>query len=497
MTSKALVQRVKAEYAAAKETLNHNGAAIDMYEGNLLPYVLADLKAQLTGQSYDAARHRVAPINLLTKITDKLSAIYQPAPVRRLIGDGVTDTDKKLLAYYIEQMDINPVMQQAAAMLALCKATSIQPIVHNGQPQARVGMNDRFFVFSDDDTARNSMTHFVTVYNEAIRNGGFRQIFWVYSADSFFICDSDDKVRFDLMSQLGVEDTGNVYGTIPFTYASSSRTRLMPNPDTDILAMTKLIPVLLSDLNYAVMFQSFSIMYGIDVDDNGIARAPNAFWNFKSDPNTDKKPEIGTIKPSVDIDAVIGLIQSELSLWLNSRGIRPGTVGQLDKDSFASGVSKLIDEMDTYEGRERLCQIMVKVEANFWNLIMHHMHPAWMKARELEGVTGLFTPDIRVETLFQAQAPMVSRGVLVEEQAKEIQAKFTTRKRALKKLNPQMSDDEIDTLIAEIDAEGTAPAALEKPKGGNFTDEKANQVDDKNQNDNQNQNQNDNGKAQG
>lgn len=488
MTSKALIDRVKNEYAMCKPTLEHNGQAIDIYEGNLLPYVLDDLKSQLTGQSFESARHRVAPVNMLTKITDKLSAIYQPAPVRRLIGDGVTDTDNELLSAYIERMDINPVMQQAAAMIALCKACAVEPFVHNGEPQARIVLNDRFFAFSNDASAPNMMTHFVTVSHEKKMNGGgVRQVFFVYTAQEFFICDSDGKLRTDIMQNLGVTDNGNAFGTIPFTYASASKNRLMPNPDTDILAMTKLIPVLLSDLNYAVMFQSFSIMYSIDADDGGIVRAPNAFWAFKSDPNTEKKPEIGTIKPSVDIDAVIGLIQSELSLWLNSRGIRPGTVGQLDKDSFASGVSKLIDEMDTYEGRQRLCQIMVKVESNFWTLLMHHTHPQWVKAKDLgEGIpAGLFTPGIRVETVFQAQQPMVSRGTLVDEQQKEMQAGFTTRRRALKKLNPQMTDDEIDKLIAEIDAEKTASKPTIKGIPNENVEKKSESVDAENEDGNQ------------
>jgi hypothetical protein len=456
---------VKSAYETSKGLLAHNHCATDIYEGNLLPYVIEALREQLKGQAFEDASHRVAPINLLTKIIDKLSGIYTPAPVRRMVSE--VETDKALFDWYTENMDVDSVMAQAAVNIAMTKMALIQPFPHEGKPCLRAVMTDRFFVMSNDRINPLKPTHVVTVrkVKEAERE---KTLFYVYSKDQFVVFDSDGDKRIDIMSSFGNAEGVNYYEAVPFVYETSSRNRLMPTPDTDMLAMTKLIPLLLSDLNYAVMYMSFGILYGIDVNDGALQRAPSAFWSLKSD-DPEKKPTIGTVKPEVDIDQVMSLVQSELSLWLNSKGIRPGTVGSLDKDSFASGVSKIVDEMDTFEGRKKLVELMTRLETKVWNLIMHKMHPIWVAAGELEETT-LFSPDAKIEVVFPEQQPLVARGQLVTDQKAELDAGFTTLKRCIAALNPRMSDDDIDALIAEIRAEKAAnkPEQIPQPNQAGF-----------------------------
>jgi len=140
-------------------------------------------------------------------------------------------------------------------------------------------------------------------------------------------------------------------------YVNRSPNFLLPPEDTDTMRMTVLLPVLLSDLNYAVKYQAFSILYGINVDDQNLAKSPEAFWMFKTDPGDDNKPEVGQIKPQVDITEVIQLIVTELSMWLNSRNIRPGSVSNVSAENMVSGISKLVDEMDTSDDRQKQAEL--------------------------------------------------------------------------------------------------------------------------------------------
>jgi len=65
----------------------------------------------------------------------------------------------------------------------------------------------------------------------------------------------------------------------------------------------------------------------------------------------------------------------------------------------------------------------------------------------------MFTPSAYVNTDFSEQIPMVSRGDIVEDLQKEMNAGFISKRRAIKRLNPQMTDNEIEELLAEINGE--------------------------------------------
>jgi len=212
-----------------------------------------------------------------------------------------------------------------------------------------------------------------------------------------------------------------------------------------------------SDLNLAAMFQCFSILWTIDLNDTNLKFAPNAVWALKSDPTSDKKPEIGSIKPQVDYDQVLGLIQSQLTIWLSTKGIRAGSVGTLTTDNFASGISKLIDEMDTYEARQKQTGIYLKAEAELWDLTLNYMHPYWADSGQIDN-PARWTPTATVATKFAVQLPAQSRGVAVRDLRDEYAAGFISRRGALAKLNPEMSDAELDALMVEIDAERTIKA---------------------------------------
>ncbi len=456
-------------YNNRRGALCHDATLIDIFEGNLLQYVEEDLARQLSPQSYEQCRHRIPPINLLTKVIDKMSTIFEPTPVRRIANGTGTESDEALLQWYLERLPLNEAMTSALELYNLCKAELLQPFVHQGKPSVRAIPNDRFFVLGCDPVDPKRVTHIVTF--DARGEGSVR--FTAYTDEEFLIFNEKEEPDGEAMLALENPEGRNPYEVLPFVYRANARFSVTPKQDSDVLRMVKLIPLLLSDLNYAVMFQAFSIFYGINVDDENVRVGPNVFWRFKQDKNTESKPEVGTIKPQVDIAEVMSLVQSELALWLNTRGIRPGAIGKLEADQFASGISKLIDEMDTFEIRAKLVNVFTAIEAEFWDILMHKLHPIWA-ARGLVEQRALFTAGAKVETVFAKQLPMTSRGQVVTDQKAEVDAGFTTRKRAIKTLNPSMSDDEVDALIAEIEEEGTSapppPPATDNEGGGDDDD---------------------------
>lgn len=433
----------------------HNKKLFDIFEGDLLSYALAELSKQINPQSFDLAEKRLPPINVLIRVVDKLSKIYQQEPSRD-VSTGST-SDQQLLDLYENSMAFNSEMNNANEFYNLFKNSLIQPYIHNRQPKLRTVSSDMFTVYSDSKVDPRIPTHVITYHTGLDLKNNPTTLYYTYTDQEFMIFDDDKNVRLDLMAEFGpkMEDGINVAGTIPFVYTNKSKNLLIPKIDTDVLAMVLLLPVMLADLNFAVMMQAFSIIYGIDIDDEGIKLSPNAFWNFKSDESTDKTPQLGVLKPQVDIEPTLNLIQAEISMWLQTKGIKPGAVGKLTAENYATGISKIIDEMDTSEERQKQVTVYRDTEKEFWDKITNYLHPFWRSTDQID--TRLdFSSGVQVETNFAPQLPLVNRGQIVDDLKKEVDAGFTTRFRAIKKLNPRMSDEEVKQLMTEIDKERDA-----------------------------------------
>lgn len=427
-------------------TLEHNRILFDIYEGQLLEYVEQDLAKQLSPESYNVVCSRIAPINVLKRVVDKLSTIYARPPKRKIKEGTGSKQDEDLLAWYEDKMSVNATMNIANELFNLHKTTTLEPYVDQGLPKLRGVPSDRSVMLSNDPIDPTRPTIWVKFMGKQKVAGQDKDILYIYTDNSFDVVTLDGQ-RLNLPDNI---DGENPINKIPSVWVNRSFHSIVPQIDTDVLRMTKIIPVLLSDLNYAVMFQSFSILYGIDVDTQNLRMSPNAFWNFKSDPTKDKAPSVGVIKPSVDIQQVVQFIQAQLTFWLNSKNIRPGTVGGLASENFASGISKIIDEMDTAEDRQKQVHYFAKAEKELWSLIAKNLHPYW-KSQGLIETNLNFSPTVEVEIEFQEQLPLMRRSEILKDVIQEIEKGLTTRKRAIKILNPEMSDKEIDQLIAEIE----------------------------------------------
>lgn len=467
---------VAKQYEKFSYRLGHNAILFDIYEGNLLTYVLNDLAAQLSEKSFEQAKHRVAPVNLLQRVVQKLARLYSRPPMRTV--EPLTAVD--LVDFYAQSFDINTVGGVANEFFNLFKSTALEPFLDaNLNPRLRVVPSDRFFVFSTNPSDPMQVTHFVKTMGKQDINGVEKTVLYVYTDQEFQILDSEGNLLEGIMNEQQL-DGSNPFGKIPFSYAVKSRHTLNPPIDTDTLCMTKLFPILLTDLNYAVMFQTFSILYGIDVDEEGLKMAPNAFWRFKTDPTTQHKPEIGMIKPEVDSDKVMQLIQAELSMWLQSKNIRPGSVGQLSSENFSSGISKMVDEMDTVEERQRQIPFFKQLEEDMWDLIINYMHPVWSRSQGFP-VGIQFPSGTKVTVEFKEQLPMQDRNIVVDSLIKELDKGLTTRKVAIKKLNPEMSDDEVDDLLAEIEEDNSVDVTeVETPEENLVNGEQVDSEDDTN-----------------
>jgi len=222
--------------------------------------------------------------------------------------------------------------------------------------------------------------------------------------------------------------------------------------------MIKMFPVLFTDLGGAIMYQCFTIMYGIDIDATDIKMSPNAFWDLKSLKASDKTPSVGTINPTAQVEKVLSFISQIMGAWAESKSIKIGNIGKIDGDNITSGVSKIVDQMDTFEVRKKNIPFFRKEEKELWYLLAL-MNNHWIKSREIDLTlypTAMVNPVTVKKTFgidFEPPRPMENRSDVVNTQVSEFKNRFTTRKRAIEKINPELDDTEVEELIKEIDLE--------------------------------------------
>lgn len=439
---KKVIKQIKSQ----AKLLQTHFQTLDILENNLEPYIMKSLKRILSDRVYQYAIERLVPINILPRYVDKLTNIYQTGVMREIV-DGTPD-DQSLLGWYESKLNVNTMMHNANRLYNACKSALIHPYATEAGPALRIIPNDRFVVWSTDEINPTKPTGVALLAGKDQNN---REIFWVYTADEFLIIKSDETIDIQSMAEMGLEDGLNPFGVLPFIYINSSMLRLIPHPDTDTLKMTEYVPSALTDLNLASMFSAFSMTYIKDGNIENPTYAPNALWFLKAD-DPEKEVQIGTIKPEVDYQEVLNLIQSEMSMWLGSKGIKAGSIGQLAPDRAASGIAKMIDEADTFDVRQSQTLVFGNAETELWNLILHKMHPIWVSQGLVENRQS-FSPSASVKTRFSVVPVGTQRTQLISDQRDEVAAGFTTRKRAISMLNPQLTMDQVAELIDEIDAE--------------------------------------------
>lgn len=452
----ALRQNILQAVRGNIEYRKNNHKIIDVYDGNLTPHLNRHLSNIFSPTTFDELRKFTVPINVLQRIIDKLTKIYQQTVVRNVL-DG-TDQDSELLSWYERNLCINQAMNLANEFFNLTKITLLEPYLSNGIPKLRPIPSDRFFPMSLSKTDPTKMDLLNIILKSGVDENNEEEIvILTWTDQEFLIWDNKNRVRKDLMKFYGnmSGDGVNPFGRIPYTYINKSLTKLLPTQDTDVMGMTLEIPSQLSFLSFAIGYNSFPIIIAKNVDEAKLKRSPNIVWFLSKNPNSDAEPEVTTIKPEVDISESLQFIQSEFALWLNSKGIRPGSIGALDKDQFSSGISKIVDESDTSESRKAQVQYFKKAEENdLWDLVLNHMHPFWSENNLIEN-KSMFTPNAKVEVIFAEQKPMLTRAEQMRALREEVEAGFTTMKRALKSLNPEMSAKDIDELLAEVSEDKT------------------------------------------
>ena len=151
---KQIIEYVKAN----KNFIATNSEALNIYEGNLLPYVDQILSNSLSANYYNAIKDRVLPINILQRFIDKVSTSYSESPKRT----SMDAKNQEFVDFYEEILDIDQSGYIADAYSNLFKGFAWEPYIDkNGKPAIRELPFNQFLVMSDSPVNPEEETIFI------------------------------------------------------------------------------------------------------------------------------------------------------------------------------------------------------------------------------------------------------------------------------------------------------------------------------------------------
>lgn len=398
--------------------IESNAEKLQIYEGDLMPFVDAILKKRLAENYYNQIKDSIVPINILPRIIDKMAKAYLRSPER------ISATDQDQLEEAEYYLDIDAHMNMADEFANLFKAYAIELFEEDGYPNMRVLPFDRFLPMSRDKKNPLKVTDFIKFMGKVNHNAKDQNLYHVYT-DTHFLPILEDEAE-PYAPDLEGNDGINPLGRIPFVYGNRSRQNLIPIQDSDLIQLTKVIPVTLTDLGGAIMFQCFSVIYGINLMAENLTYSPNSFWSFKQDPISQGNASIGTIKPEVDIDKVLGYINAKLSMLLETKGLRVGALGTPEGTMNPSGVSKMIDEADTSDIIDKSKKFFIKEEKDFWDLYKLKNN-YWVK-NVPDYKLGMLSDDFEPDTIFTSHEAAKETETIEDGNAEENSNGMDTQK---------------------------------------------------------------------
>lgn len=447
-----------------------NKKLYDIFKGQLGTYTEQKINEENNSAiTKKELNNRLSPINIIPRVVDKLSNVYSKTPTRNM-----SEANQELLDYFQSVTDIDVVMQRASEFITLQGACLIEPYLDSeGLPSLRVIPHHQFMVWSDDKVDPTNPT-VVVKFMGIERNDQKRvdqqgdtnslanqytediQLFHAYSDTEFVIFDSTGVFREDLMTEMGFEDTLHGYGTLPMKYLNRDPDMLRPYPDADTLRMSILVPRLLTDLNYATKYMSHTLLYAVGVDPQSILETgPDSIMFLtpdESNASTGIQPELNALKPTVDSDKAIELIKVQVGMWLDSKGLKPGVVGSVGAESAMSGIAKMIEEAEVINKNDKMKALFRNCERKIFETLAMLQNNTW--SAETRTINrAQFIEPLQFAVTYPTAKTVEEPEKVINQEKQKLEAGLTSKRRAIKAVHPGITDEEVDNILAEIEAE--------------------------------------------
>jgi hypothetical protein len=451
-----------------QSTLEYNYRLYTAYEGQIKKEIEDSMRKEiLSPAAYRRASQRIPSINILRKGIDKISTVYAE-PIKRLSND---KTDTNIMDNIVKYSNLDIALLHADAMSNLQKMSAIEPFVEGGVQKFRVYGGHEFLPYGDDKLNKKKMTVFIKLMGtqpKEVKVGesinpftGLKNdeastvikevnIYLLYSDNEVLLIDESGDILSEEQRRMGIP-TVNEFGIIPQIYINRSFFELVPFPDTSGLDTAILIPKLLADLNYAVQFQSHSIIWVKNAELGNQELNPDTVVDLGETSETGRDPDIGVVTPEVDIQGVLSMVEFELNGYFSSIGIKTSSLNGLKPGREVSGIAKAIDEGDTTLVRRKNIEFFRSIESALWEK-MEIIQNKWVDMNLLSKETRKFSKNLSESLIVIFGETKIIESV--QDKVLKIQAQenlgVITKERIVKEFNPDFSDEQIKEVLDNV-----------------------------------------------
>lgn len=419
-----------------------------LYQGKLKSVIAEAIRTEFVKpETIEELMGRVIPVNITQKIVTKLAQIYNQKALREPL-DG-NPADQEAINLFEKSLEINLKMKTANRFFKLHKHCALEPYLnYMGIPRLRVLASHQYTLMGDDPVEPERVTTFIKHIKKDQDKRKSRHA--VYTDHEFYIVDGEGRIDLGMMDELE-NDGVNPYGKIPFTVIREiDDSRLVPISDDDLVTMQVVICLLLTDLAFASKYQAWSVLAIKGAESEG-----NLTWNPSSIIDLPEGADIQVIKPEIDSDKMLTFIESLLAMLLTTKNLAVGEVsGKLEAAQAASGIAKMLDKAESTEDKQDQEAFFENGEKQLWELLAHHMLPVWIQSGDINPEYNVpFSENFELSIAYPEQRPFASDKETVELELLKLENQLTSKERALEAVHPQMSPDQIQALMDDIENE--------------------------------------------
>jgi hypothetical protein len=429
---------------------------------------------------------RVIPINVLKVLVDRRATLYKKAPRRTCQNP----QDQVLVDFYTQELHINSLFQKANRYYHLQSNLTIYPVMRDGYFEFEVvppylysvktsKINPReadafiFNAFTDD--VLGSLVEQAATGQEGFQRGrGYKfpkdqvnsnekqayernreYIFW--SDFEHFTTDSEGN-KLILNPELGAEQWINPLSINPIvTIAKDRDDEYWASQGEDAVDIALALQKAWSDVFTIAKHAGFPILTIVSENkpENMTLGLNKAVW-LKQQPDG-PTPTISYVEASTRINEHLSLINRLQEMFFITQGISPKHMGT-DSAQASSGFQVLLEMSDLLELREMDKPVFQTAEQEFW-YVLKTIHNFYFDGNLLTPEVrrlGRFSDDFTIDIQFSDVKPIESEREVIENIQKLQDMGLITRREALRRIHPDMSDEMIDDLMAQIDLEAQA-----------------------------------------
>ena len=436
---------------------------------------------------------RLVPINILKKIISMRSGVYKKPPQR--IATEQKDND--LITFYEKDLALNRKMQKANKYYNLFSNTELYVTnTDNGRleldivtPYHYVFLANKFnreikegivfSVFPDQkDIAPEDEPNPATGRGTFSKNKGTMAESTKISSDQHYA--TQDHVQYTFWTpefqyitdhkgtpisniQGDVDNFVNPLGIIPsVTLAKDRDNESYSTVGDDLIDIAMTLQLGWSDLLTIAKHTGFGQLLIISEEQPekltmGINRA---VWLKASLDGF--KPEMSYLNANAPLAEYKELLIELLAMLLSSNDLNPQSVGgTFAANQATSGFHALLQNADNMESIEADKPVMASAERELWQIIATYHN--WLfdqsALNDEAKAMGKFSDGFEVEIVYPDAQPLQAESEVIANVTMLMDKGLLSRTQGLKKLNPEMGDDQIDNLVKEIELERTQSLA--------------------------------------